>query len=110
MLHRSVYRRPGLTWIYLLPILFGRVTAACGNRRRGVADHAGIPMNSSRVGIFDTADRAADIVGSAPHAARSTDHFVADTVNTAATANIADTEYPNTDRSKDHMTAREERG
>ena len=42
VLHRSVYR-PGLTWIYLLPILFGRVTAACGNRRRGVADHAGIP-------------------------------------------------------------------
>ena len=67
-------------------------------------------MNSSRVGIFDTADRAADIVGSAPHAARSTDHFVADTVNTAATANIADTEYPNTDRNKDHMTAPEERG
>ena len=67
-------------------------------------------LNSSRVGIFDTADRAADIVGSAPHAARSTDHFVADTVNTAATANIADTEHPNTDRSKGHRTAREDSG
>lgn len=67
-------------------------------------------MNSSRVGIFDTADRAADIVDSAPHAARSTDHFVADTVNTAATANIADTEHPHTDRSKGHRTAREDSG
>ena len=67
-------------------------------------------MNSSRVGIFDTADRAADIVGSAPHVARSTDHFVADTVNTAATANIADTEHPHTDRSKGHRTAREHSG
>ena len=67
-------------------------------------------MNSSRVGILDTADRAVDIVGSAPHAARSTDHFVADIVNTAATANIADTEYPNTDRSRNHMTAPGERG
>ena len=67
-------------------------------------------MNSSRVGIFDTADRAADRAGSASHAARSTDHFVANIVNTAATANIADTEYPNTDRNKDHMTAPEERG
>ena len=65
-------------------------------------------LNSSRVGIFDTADRAADIVDSAPHAARSTDHFVADTVNTAATANIADTEHPHTDRS--HRTAREDSG
>ena len=70
-------------------------------------------MNSSRVGIFDTVDRAADIVGSAPHAARSTDHFVANTVNTAATANtanIADTEHPNTDRCKGHRTAREDSG
>jgi len=67
-------------------------------------------LNSSRVGIFDTADRAADRAGSAPHAARSTDHFVADTVNTAATANIADTEHPHTDRSKGHRTAREDSG
>ena len=40
----------------------------------------------------------------------STDHFVANTVNTAATANIADTEHPNTDRSKGHRTAREDSG
>ena len=67
-------------------------------------------LNSSRVGIFDTADTAADIVDSAPHAARSADHFVADTVSTAATANIADTEHPHTDRSKGHRTAREDSG
>ena len=67
-------------------------------------------MNSSRVDIFGTADRAADRAGSASHAARSTDHSVADTVNTAATANIADTEHPNTDRSKGHRTAREDSG
>ena len=40
----------------------------------------------------------------------NTDHFVANTVNTAATANIADTEHPNTDRSKGHRTAREDSG
>jgi hypothetical protein len=56
-------------------------------------------MNSSRVGIFDTADRASGIAGSALHGDRSTDRFVANTVNTAATANIADTERPNTDHS-----------
>ena len=67
-------------------------------------------MNSSRVDIFGTADRAADRAGSASHAARNTDHFVANTVNTAATANIADTEHPNTDRSKVHRTAREDSG
>ena len=67
-------------------------------------------MNSSRVGIFDTAGMAADIAGSASHGARNTDHFVANIVNTAATANIADTEHPNTDRSKGHRTAREDSG
>jgi hypothetical protein len=67
-------------------------------------------MNSSRVGIFDTADRAADIAGSALHGGRSRDHFVANTVNTAATANIADTEHPNTDHSRGHMTAPEDGG
>ena len=67
-------------------------------------------MNSSRVDIFGTADRAADRAGSASHAARSTDHFVVNTVNTAAIANIADTEHPNTDRSKGHRTAREDSG
>jgi hypothetical protein len=67
-------------------------------------------MNSSRVGIFDTAGMAADIAGSASHGARSTDRIVANTVNTAATANIADTEHPHTDRSKGHRTAREDSG
>jgi len=67
-------------------------------------------MNSSRADIFGTADRAADRVGSASHGARNTDHFVANIVNTAATANIADTEHPHTDRSKGHRTAREDSG
>ena len=67
-------------------------------------------MNSSRVGIFDTADRAADRADSALHGGRITDHFVANTVNIAATANIADTEHPNTDRSRGHMTAPEDGG
>ena len=45
---------------------------------------------------------AVDKAGSASHGAHSTDHIVADTPNTAATANtadIADTEHPNMDHS-----------
>jgi len=35
---------PALMWIlYLLPTLFGRVVAADGISRRGVADHTGMP-------------------------------------------------------------------
>jgi hypothetical protein len=67
-------------------------------------------MNNSTVGIFDTAGMAADIAGSASHGARSTDRIVANTVNTAATANIVDTEHPNTDHSRGHMTAPEDGG
>ena len=67
-------------------------------------------MKSSRVGIFDTAGRAADIADSASHGDRSTDRIVANTVNTAATANIADIEHPNTDHSRIHMAAPEDRG
>ena len=67
-------------------------------------------LNSSRVGIFGTADRAANRAGSASYGDRSTDHFVANTVNTAATANIAGTEHPNTDRNRDHRTAPEDGG
>jgi len=67
-------------------------------------------MKSSKVGIFDTAGRAADIADSASHGDRSTDRIVANTVNTAATANIADTEHPNTEHSRGHMTALEDGG
>ena len=67
-------------------------------------------MKSSRVGIFDTAGRAADIADSASHGDRSTDRIVANTVNTAATANIADTEDPHTDHRRVHRTAPEDRG
>jgi hypothetical protein len=52
--------------------------------------------------MIDTGGIAVDIAGSASHGARSTDHIVADTPNTAATANtadIADTEHPNMDHS-----------
>ena len=66
-------------------------------------------MKNSRVGIFDTAGRAADIAGSASHGDRSTDRIVANTVNTAATANIADIEHPNTDHSRVRMAAPEDR-
>ena len=67
-------------------------------------------MRSSRVGIPDTAGKAADIVGSGARGVRSTDRIVADTVNTAATANTADTEHPSMDRSKGHRPAPEGRG
>jgi hypothetical protein len=56
------------------------------------------------------AGMAADIVGSGAHGVRSTDRIVANTVNTAATANTADTEHPNMDRSMGHRPAREGRG
>ena len=67
-------------------------------------------MKSSKVGIFDTAGRAADIADSASHGDRSTDRIVANTVNTAATANIADIEDPHTDHSRVHRAAPEDRG
>src|SRR2546427_12343124 len=67
-------------------------------------------MRSSRVGILDMAGKAADIVGSGAHGVRSTDRIVANTVNTAATANTADTEHPNMDRSKGHRPVPEGRG
>ena len=49
---------------------------------------------------------AVNITGSASHGGRSTDHIVASTLDTAATANtadIADTEHPNMDCSRGHM-------
>ena len=61
------------------------------------------------------AGMAANIAGSASHGARNTDQFVADTLNTVATANsadianTADTEHPNMDCSRDHMPAPEDR-
>jgi hypothetical protein len=67
-------------------------------------------MRSSRVGIPDTAGKAADIVGSGARGVRSTDRIVANTVNTAATANTADTEHPNMDRSRGHRPVPEGRG
>ena len=67
-------------------------------------------MRSSRVGIPDTAGKAADIVGSEARGVRSTDRIVANTVNTAATANIADIEHPHTDHSRIHRAAPEDRG
>jgi len=67
-------------------------------------------MRSSRVGIPDTAGKAADIVGSGARGVRSTDRIVANTVNTAATANTADTEHPHMDRNKGHRPAPEDRG
>ena len=67
-------------------------------------------MRSSRVGILDMAGKAADIVGSGAHGVRSTDRIVANTVNTAATANIADIEHRHTDHSRIHRAAPEDRG
>jgi hypothetical protein len=58
-------------------------------------------MHSSRVGILDTAGIAANTTDNASHEVPSTDHFVASTVNTAGTANIADIAFdPNMDRSR----------
>jgi hypothetical protein len=72
------------------------------------------PLHSSRVGIVDTTGTGAGIAGSASHAARSTDHIVANTPNIAATANtadIVDIEHPNMDcSSKGCMPAPEGRG
>ena len=60
--------------------------------------------------------KVADIAGNAVHEGRSTGHFVANTLNTVATANssdianTADTEHPRKDRSKDQIPAPEGRG
>jgi hypothetical protein len=64
-------------------------------------------MHNSRVGILDTAGRTADRAGNALHVDHSTDRFVADMLNSLATAyiadiaNTADIENPSTDRSRD---------
>jgi hypothetical protein len=67
--------------------------------------------------MFDTAGMVGDIVGSASHGARSTDHVFANTPDIAATANTADsvntvdTEHPNMDRSsRGHISAPEGHG
>ena len=70
-------------------------------------------LQSSRVGILDTADMAANTTDSASHEAPSTDHTVASTANIAATANTADTDtgHPNMDRSsRDHKLVLVRRG
>lgn len=68
------------------------------------------PKYSSRVGILGTSGMV-DIAGSASHEARSTDHIVANTLNLAGTADIADTElHPNMDSSRDHMPEPVHRG
>jgi hypothetical protein len=56
---------------------------------------------------------AGDTVGSASHGARSTDRIAANTVATADNADIAntaDTERPNRDRNRNHMSVPEGRG
>jgi hypothetical protein len=64
-------------------------------------------MHSSKVGIFDMAGRTADRAGNALHVDHSTDRFVANMINSLATAynadiaNTADIEGPSTDRSRD---------
>jgi hypothetical protein len=74
------------------------------------------PTHNSKVGTVETAGMAVDIAGSASHGDRSTDQFVADTLDTAATANnadianTADTEHPRKDRSRGHMPVPEDRG
>jgi len=73
-------------------------------------------MRNSKVGIFDMAGRAADRADNALRAAHSTDRFVADILNTLATANsadiaeTADTEHPSLDHSTGHMAVPEGRG
>ena len=68
-------------------------------------------MHSSRVGILDTAGIAANTTDNASHEVPSTDHFVASTVNTAGTANIADIAFdPNMGRSRGHKLAPVRRG
>jgi hypothetical protein len=52
---------------------------------------------------------AGDITGSASREGRSMDRFVANTASTVATANNADTEHPNRDRSREHMPVLEGR-
>jgi hypothetical protein len=73
-------------------------------------------MCSSRVHIFDTAGRAADITDNALHAGHSRDRLAVNIPNTVATAdnvgaaNIADSEHSGMDRSKDHIPGLEGRG
>lgn len=61
---------------------------------------------SSRAGISNMADTAADIAGSALYADRSTDRFLAGILNTVATADSFDTantgteHRPNMDRGR----------
>ena len=66
-------------------------------------------MNSSKVGVFDTAGIAVNTAGSASDVIPSTDHIVASTANTA---DIADTAFdPNMDHSnKGRMPVPEGRG
>jgi hypothetical protein len=65
--------------------------------------------------MFDMAGMAADIAGNARHGARSRDHIVASTADTAATANnadianIADTEHPSMDCSRGYRSVRGDR-
>ena len=61
--------------------------------------------------MFDTAGMVGDIGGSAPHGARSKDHMFANTPDSAATANSADTEHPSMNRSsRSHMPVPEGHG
>jgi len=72
-------------------------------------------MRSSTVGMFDMTDMAVDRADNALHGAHSTDQFVADTLNTLATANSVDiantagTEHPRMDRSRGHIPVPEGR-
>jgi hypothetical protein len=65
--------------------------------------------------MFDTGDMAPDIAGNALHGAHSRDHIAPGRVNTPATANscdsanTADTEHPNTVRSRGYMSVLERR-
>ena len=70
------------------------------------------PRQNSRVGRADRTGTGEDIAGSASHVSHSTDQFVANTPDIAATANTADIagtvdiEHPNMDRSsRDHKLA-----
>jgi hypothetical protein len=72
-------------------------------------------MRNSKAGRFDMLGMAADKAGSAGHGDHSTDQFVANNLNTVATANSADiantagTEHPRTDRSMRHIPGPEDR-
>jgi len=66
--------------------------------------------------MFDMPGMAANRAGNAWHADHSTDQFVANNLNTVATAdsadiaNTADTEHPRMEGSTGHMLVREGRG